>query len=38
MLINICEVIFKTEFALKNFGSRTFFKISVGSYYQCKNE
>ena len=37
MRINIGEVTFNTEFAHRNFGSRTFF-ILGGSYYQCKNE
>ena len=34
MQIKIGEVTFGT----KNFGSRTFFKILGGSYYQCKKE
>ena len=38
MRINIDEVTFNTEFAPKNLGSKTFFKISGDSYYQCKKE
>ena len=38
MRINIGEVTFNTEFAPKKFGSRTSFKISGGSFYQCKKE
>ena len=38
MPIDIGKVTFNTEFAPKHFGSRTFFKISGGSYYQCKKE
>ena len=38
MRIKIGEVTFNTEFGTKNVGSRTFFKISRGSYYQCKKE
>ena len=38
MRIDIGEVTFNTEFAPKTFSSRTFLKISGGSYYQCKKE
>ena len=38
MRIHIDEVTFNTEFAPKNLGSKTFFKISGDSYYQRKKE
>ena len=38
MRIKIVEVTFNTEFAPKELSSRASFKVSGGSYYQCKKE